>query len=57
MEIQVEFKEIDILLDALALLKSTIDKHKRTYEPIDLEEIDDLVSKIIVINNSMAVNH
>ncbi|MEA1973904.1 MAG: hypothetical protein U9N34_11525 [Candidatus Cloacimonadota bacterium] len=51
MEIKIQDKEIDILLDSLALLKATIDRRKRIYEPIDLDEIDDLISKIIVSNN------
>lgn len=55
MELKLEYKEVDMLLDALSLLKSTIERRRRSYEPFEIEEIDDLISKIILTNNK-AVN-
>ena len=52
MNISIDYKEVDVLLDALALLKSKIENRRRTYEPVDLSEIEDLVQKIILSNNS-----
>lgn len=52
MNMDISYKDVDVLLDSLALLKSTIEHRKRTYEPIDLDEIDCLVKKIISLNNA-----